>query len=102
MPHSGEDDQEMKSDVKNGKFQLVCFTPKSLIIQKRWREVICSDNYQKRIRGLVIDEAHTIKKWLAIIFIVSCEVLHSQYYNCLMQYFPIIIANMCISKKKHS
>ena len=79
MPHSGEDDQEMKSDVKNGKFQLVCFTPKSLIIQKRWREVICSDNYQKRIRGLVIDEAHTIKKWLAIIFIVSCEVLHSQY-----------------------
>uniref|UniRef100_A0A1X7THZ1 DNA 3'-5' helicase n=1 Tax=Amphimedon queenslandica TaxID=400682 RepID=A0A1X7THZ1_AMPQE len=60
----GEDDcEEMKSGVKKGSFQLVYFMPESMLLRKKYRKIISSELYQKRIRGLVIDEAHTVKKW---------------------------------------
>ena len=58
-----EDDKDMKKDVEAGKFQLLFFTPEAILMKKKYRKLICSDDYQKRICGLVIDEVHTIKKW---------------------------------------
>ena len=60
-----EDQKEMKENVIFGKFQIVFFTPKALILNRRWRQLIGTDKYQKRVKGLIIDEAHTIKKWYA-------------------------------------
>ncbi len=57
----------MKTDAINGKFQLLYFTPEAILLSKRWRRLLTSDSYQKRIKGLVIDEAHTIKKWYLLI-----------------------------------
>ena len=34
-----------------------------LIEQKMRRDMSNSDNYQKRLVGLIIDEAHCMKKW---------------------------------------
>lgn len=58
-----DDDQTMKADVAVGKFQLVYFTPEVLLLNSRWRKVLLSDKYQLRIKGLVIDEAHTLNNW---------------------------------------
>lgn len=61
-----EDDHAMKQSVIDGKCQLVYFTPEALLIGKRWRQLITSVTYRKRIKGLVIDEAHTLKKWYVL------------------------------------
>ena len=53
----------MKMDAEKGKFQILFFTPEALLIKKKWRRLICSERYQKRIKGLVVDEAHTVIKW---------------------------------------
>ena len=35
---------------------IVFFTPESLINSKRWREVLTSNIYGRRLKGLVVDE----------------------------------------------
>ncbi len=53
----------MKRNVLDGKYQLVFFTPECVIDQKTWREALRGKIFQERLRALVIDEAHTVKKW---------------------------------------
>lgn len=60
---TGKSSDSMKADVIDGKYQLVFFTPELLINQRRWRELLKGDVYEERLRALVIDEAHTVKKW---------------------------------------
>ena len=56
----------MKRDAFDGKFQILFFTPEALLLRKRWRHLIQSEQYQTRIKGFVVDEAHTIIQWLMI------------------------------------
>ena len=69
----GDDDTAKKDDVIAGKFQLVFFTPEALLMNRRWRKLLLSDNYQRRIKGLVLDEAHTVQKWLVILWKLYME-----------------------------
>ena len=57
------DDKEIKKGIHGGKYDIVFFTPKSLINSKRWREVLTSNIYGRRLKGLVVDEAHCVSKW---------------------------------------
>ena len=54
--------EDMKSGVKERRYQLVFFTPElmHMVGNRRWRKVLSSDMYRRR---LIIDEAHTVKKW---------------------------------------
>ena len=54
--------EDMKSGVKEGRYQLVFFTPELMVGNRRWRKVLSSDMYRRRLRGFIIDEAHTVKK----------------------------------------
>jgi ATP-dependent DNA helicase RecQ len=56
-------DKQVKRDVYAGKYEVVFFTPEVLIRSKRWRKVLTDDTYQQYLEGLVIDEAHRVKKW---------------------------------------
>ncbi len=53
----------MSDGVKNGDYQLVLFIPEMLLEKKRWRRMLQGDVYSSRLRALVVDEAHTVKKW---------------------------------------
>ena len=55
--------EDVLSGVTNGKFKLVYFTPEILLLNKKWRELMMTDIYAKNLRALVVDEAHTVKKW---------------------------------------
>ena len=55
--------EDMKAGVKDGRYQLVFFTPELLVGSRRWLKVLSSDAYHSRLRGFIIDEAHTMKKW---------------------------------------
>ena len=58
----------VKEAVLMGEYQLVLFTPEMLVEQKRWRKMLLGDVYSSRLRAFVVDEAHTVKKWLGYLF----------------------------------
>ncbi len=46
--------------IKHGEYQI---SPESLFHSFEWRQVLCSDIYISNLVGVIIDEAHCIKKW---------------------------------------
>jgi ATP-dependent DNA helicase RecQ len=60
------DSEDMTMGAENGEFQILFFTTESLLLSKKWSKLVCSVLYQSRVVGLVIDEAHTVKKWYTI------------------------------------
>lgn len=59
----GDCEEDTIRGVKQGQYQLVFFSPEILINNKGWREMLLGPIYGKRLKALVIDEAHTVKKW---------------------------------------
>ena len=60
------DDKEINKGIHGGKYDIVFFfTPESLVNSKRWREGITRNIhvYGRRLKGLVVDEAHCVSKW---------------------------------------
>lgn len=58
-----QDDEQAVLSVLKGKIQLVYISPESLLGNNRFRTMLLSDCYQKRLRALVVDEAHCVKLW---------------------------------------
>ncbi len=55
--------EEVKSAVMAGHYQLVFFTPELIIDTKKWHKMLSSTIYSERLRGFVVDEAHCVAKW---------------------------------------
>ncbi len=49
--------------VLNGRFSIVFTSPKSIVKNRKWREMLRSSIYQKNLFGIVTDEVHVIPKW---------------------------------------
>ena len=54
---------EMRSGIVSCKYQLIYFTPESLLLDKKWRNMLKGLVYEERLKALVFDEAHCIKNW---------------------------------------
>lgn len=67
---TGKTNAAMLAGVSRGEYQLVFFTPEMLLNDKKWRLLLQGDDYKRRVRGLVIDEAHTVKKWYVYVSII--------------------------------
>lgn len=50
-------------DLINGDFDFVYTSPEQLVGDLKWRDVLKSDVYQKKLRAIVVDEAHTVIQW---------------------------------------
>ena len=61
--YAGAVDDDSERDICEGKYQLVFLSPESLLTDSRWRDMLQSAVYHERLAGLVIDEAHCVKKW---------------------------------------
>ena len=55
----------LKAGIFAGNYQLVFFTPEKLL-EKKWREMLHTKTYVRRVRALVVDEAHTVKTWYVL------------------------------------
>ena len=55
-------DETVKSSVLNGNASALFITPDS-VLESKWRKVLASSRYNKKIRAVVIDEAHCISHW---------------------------------------
>ena len=60
---TGESTLEVKSQVVKGNFQIVYFSPESLLSGHRWRELLQVEPYRSNIVAFIVDEAHCVKKW---------------------------------------
>lgn len=60
---TGESSPEENSRVVKGDFQLVFFSPESLLSGHRWRELFQTEPYRSNMVAFVVDEAHSVKKW---------------------------------------
>ena len=65
----------VKEAVLMGEYQLVLFTPEMFLEQKRWRKMLLGDVYSSRLQAFVVDEAHTVKKWLGYLIYMVAKLL---------------------------
>ena len=56
-------DEDAIGEVCSGKYQLVYMSPESLLTDERWRDMLLSPVYHENLVGLIVDEAHCVKKW---------------------------------------
>ena len=61
--YAGDEDVAIKKAIKTGKYQLVFISPESLFCTLEWRRFLCTKAYRTNLVGVVVDEAHCIKKW---------------------------------------
>ena len=60
---TGESTPEVKNQVVKGNFQMVYFSPESLLSGHRWRELLQDEPYRSNVVAFIVDEAHCVKKW---------------------------------------
>ena len=58
-----EDIEQEKANTSKGRFQVIYTSPEILLANKEWADVFQSRPLRQRLVGIVIDEAHCIKKW---------------------------------------
>ena len=55
--------EEVLQGVQDGIYKLVFFTPEMLLLNKCWRQLLMIQVYSENLHTVIVDEAHTIKKW---------------------------------------
>lgn len=56
-------EQDLKANISKGMYQVIYTSPEILLANKEWSDVFQSSALRQRLVGVVIDEAHCIKKW---------------------------------------
>ena len=52
-----------ENDLLNGRYSIVYGSPESWLLIEKWRSMLLSDSYSKKICAVAVDEAHIIKHW---------------------------------------
>ena len=58
-----QEDTTIIQGVTEGNYKLVFFTPEMLLLKKKWRYLLTTTPYSENLKGIVVDEAQTVKKW---------------------------------------
>ena len=51
------------NDILEGKFQLVFISPESLLLNRKWRDMLLTSVYKLNLVAIVVDEAHCVIMW---------------------------------------
>ena len=58
-----ECDDSFAEELHEGSYQVVFFSPESLLTVEAWRDMLVSDVYRGNVVGFIVDEAYCVKKW---------------------------------------
>ena len=58
-----QDNMSIKNRVKKEEYQLVLITFEMLLDNKQWRKMLRDEVYSECLCTVVLDEAHTVRKW---------------------------------------
>ena len=75
-------DSSVQAALYEGQYQIVFFSPEVLLCDDMWREMLQSQVYKNNVITFVIDEAHLVKKWQVIYFLIS---VNKTYFNFVAQ-----------------
>ena len=59
---AGQEEANFK-EIVNGEMNIVYSSPEAMLANDRWREMTCSQVYQKNVVVVAVDEAHCITHW---------------------------------------
>ena len=59
---AGQEEANFK-EIVNGEMNIVYSSPEAMLANDRWREMICSQVYQKNVVALAVDAGHCITHW---------------------------------------
>lgn len=78
-PKLGPSEQEKMESIKECCYEIVLnnyfVSPERLLTDSEMRDMLHSPLYKEHLVGVVIDEAHCVKKWLAHSFIISIKLV---------------------------
>ena len=70
--HGDLDDEDSKNEsIVSGNAQVILTIPEVLLTDKNWVDVFQSPSLHQRLVGIIIDEAHLVKKWYVLIGVIS-------------------------------
>lgn len=74
---------QLNFSVMSGDVQLLYMSPETLLTNKEWRDVLESPIVQDSLVGLIVDEAHCVKKWyvyleITIVFIMTTILINAR------------------------
>ena len=64
---NAQTDERVLLPVLNGEIQLVYISPESVLLNRRYRNMLSSQVYQEKLKAFIVDEAHCVKFWLVYI-----------------------------------
>ena len=70
-----QENTEVIQGVTEGSYRMVFFTPEMLLLKKKWRHLLTLPPYSHNLKGIVIDEVHTVKKWYVPLVLVFFTLL---------------------------
>lgn len=59
----GQSDELSVAAVLNGDIQLMYISPECLLLNRKYRCMLTTTPYQKKLKAFVVDEAHCVKFW---------------------------------------
>ena len=65
-----QDDSEVVRRVLSGDIQLLFISPESILNNKRFRFMLLSQHYKKKLVAVAVDEAHCVKTWWVFCVVV--------------------------------
>ena len=60
------DNRANYEQILSGQYQVVYMSPEMAIGTQKWRSAMQNDKFSSRLCGLIIDEAHCVRKWLVL------------------------------------
>ena len=58
-----QDDSDVIHKVLSGDIQLLIISPESILNNSRFRSMLLSQHYKKKLVAVAVDEAHCVKTW---------------------------------------
>ena len=58
-----QEDKEIVLKVLEGKLQLLLISPENLLNNPKYRSMLLTSTYKKKLIALAVDEAHCVKTW---------------------------------------
>ena len=60
---ANDESKQCYQSVISGEYQIVYISPEYIIGRRMWRDMLLNEQYQKRLVGVIVDEAHCVKHW---------------------------------------
>jgi ATP-dependent DNA helicase RecQ len=55
--------QLMANEIRQARYQVLYVSPEYILTKRSWRDMLLDGCYQRKLVGLIVDEAHCVKSW---------------------------------------